>query len=60
MRTALMLLAVAMLGASFDRVVATPSADVAAEMRLAQNVGPLPTPAVDPGLGSAARAKWWT
>ena len=53
MRTDLMLLAVAVLGVGFDRVVATPSADMAPELQLAQNVGPLATPAVNPGLGSA-------
>ncbi len=53
MRTDLMLLAVAMVGASFDRVVATPSADVAAGMLLAQNSAPLATPAINPRLGSA-------
>lgn len=47
MRTPIILLGVAMLAVSFDRLVTTPSADVV----LAQNVGPLPTPALNPRLG---------
>jgi hypothetical protein len=54
MRAALMLIAVAALGVSFDKLVTLPSEDVGAEhgMRLAQS-GPIPTAAVNPRLGSA-------
>jgi hypothetical protein len=52
MRTAIMLTAVAVLATSFDRFVTTPSSDVAAGTALAQNAGPLPTAAVNPGLGA--------
>ncbi len=48
MRTPVMLLVVAMLAVSFDWIVTPPSADVA----LAQNVGPVPTPALNPRLGA--------
>jgi hypothetical protein len=47
-----MLTAVAVLATSFDRLVTTPSSDVAAGTALAQNAGPLPTAAVNPGLGA--------
>ena len=48
MRTPLMLLVVAMLAVSFDWILTPPSADIA----LAQNVGPVPTPALNPRLGA--------
>lgn len=52
MRTDLMLIAVAALATSFDRVVKTPSTDPDTRVLLAQNVGPLPTPALNPRLGA--------
>jgi hypothetical protein len=43
-----MLLALVVTATSFDRVVGLPSANVV----LAQNVGPVPTPALNPRLGA--------
>jgi hypothetical protein len=53
MRTDLMLIAVAALATSAGALVPTPSADQALEGdRSAQAVGPLPSPAVNPRLGT--------
>ena len=51
MRTVLMLIAVAILGVGAGRLVPVSSADDPPGIRLAQGVGPLPSPAVNPGLG---------
>lgn len=51
MRTILLLAAVAALAMTFDRFVTTPSGQPGGEA-LAQNAGPLPTAAVNPGLGA--------
>lgn len=55
MRTYLLLMAVAGVAVSFDRLVTVPSderASPVAHQQVAQNAGPLPTAAVNPRLGA--------
>jgi collagen type IV alpha len=55
MRTVLILVAVALIGTGAGYLVPVSNADDPPAMRLAQGVGPLPSPAVNPRLGEERR-----
>jgi hypothetical protein len=55
MRTVLTLLGVAMIGVGAGQLVPSARADGPPAIRLAQGVGPLPSPAVNPRLGEERR-----